>query len=489
MSNFNTWKKLLSEKRESNSTTKDTYRNGFDKDYDRIISASSIRRLQDKAQVFPLQENDFTRTRLTHSLEVSAIARSMGLNVEARIFEDCPELKGKLPSLLAVTGLLHDLGNPPYGHFGEDVIKMFFNKKFEKSDGIKMKKYQDFEFFDGNAQTIRILTKLQELSPEKKGMNMTYATLATLIKYPFKSGDKEAENKKKIGFYETEKENYKDIIKELGLKDKQRHPVTYLLEAADDIAYLFADIEDGFKKNVLSFEIIKKNLIKGIDEQIKSAQLKENIKKEEKLKRLMENIENVEIKGENSKELELSYIKYYKIYIQGYLIETVCEYFIENFKSLLNNQEIDEEIFKIKCLLGEASFSDKIEGSLRKICKEYIYNCSEVLKLELVGERVLTFLLNTFTEAIDKMIEKYFENEKLDEKEFEKIFEGGRNKESKLYKLISLNLRMCQELKECNSKDEMKYKGYQLIIDYISGMTDSYALKLHRELSGIEIQV
>lgn len=244
------WCNLLSAKRERVSETKDIpFRNAFDKDYERVISSSSVRRLQDKAQVFPLQENDFTRTRLTHSLEVSSIARSMGkrigfcLKEQDKIKDNQTE---ELSSLLAVAGLVHDLGNPPFGHYGEDIIKEWFEtnlESFGKADWIK-----DYIYFDGNAQTIRILARLQFLQ-DRHGMNFSYGTLATLIKYPWSSTSDEAKKNKKTGYYLTEEDLISDILLTTGMKDESgsihRHPATYILEAADDISYLFADLEEA----------------------------------------------------------------------------------------------------------------------------------------------------------------------------------------------------------------------------------------------------
>src|SRR5574344_484769 len=183
------WETLLSCERARKTTSKiQPYRNCFEMDYQRVIPSSSLRRLQDKTQVFPLQENDFTRTRLTHSLEVSSLGRSIGAQVGDRLFKEgkiTKEQTGMLPSLLSVCGLVHDLGNPPFGHYGEDVIKNWFKKKAERNlfDKYSKEILNDFCNFDGNAQTLRILSKLQYMT-DCNGMNFCYGTLATLLKYP-----------------------------------------------------------------------------------------------------------------------------------------------------------------------------------------------------------------------------------------------------------------------------------------------------------------
>jgi len=200
------WKKLLCSERQRKTTTEAlSHRNEFDKDYDRIIYSSSFRRLQDKAQVFPLQQNDFTRTRLTHSLEVASLGRSLAWNIgywlkdEKKEFTTFEEIK-QLASLVEVSCLVHDLGNPPFGHYGEDIIRNWFIKWFETSDYREAeKKYgklteqheRDFIYFEGNAQAVRILSRLQFLN-DKYGANFTYGTFSTIMKYPWASNDNKA---------------------------------------------------------------------------------------------------------------------------------------------------------------------------------------------------------------------------------------------------------------------------------------------------------
>ena len=252
------WDRLLCEKRErsSASITKDNTtdviaRNQFEADYDRIVGASFVRRLQDKAQVFPLQQNDIIRTRLTHSIEVSAMARSLGKAVgkqleQKRIDDFDADKTEKLSALLQTTGLIHDLGNPPFGHYGETVISEWFKEWFDGDgknvDGVKELTEQeknDFLYFDGNVQNIRIITKLQTQN-DCYGANFTYATINTLIKYPYKSDvDFIKKNKKpKFGFFKSEEGIIEKAFAATGLELGQRHPATYLLEAADDIIYI-----------------------------------------------------------------------------------------------------------------------------------------------------------------------------------------------------------------------------------------------------------
>lgn len=270
------WKSLLSTNtRRLRSRIKlSDIRNDFEKDFHRILSSPSFRRLQDKTQVFPLSENDFVRTRLTHSLEVLSFARSIGQSIGKKIIEEKMdenfgyEELNAISTILSSAALVHDR-NPPFGHFGEDTICMWFKKNLSKikvkNENGEMKKISeilneqmiaDLENFEGNAQAIRVVSKLHFIVDEN-GMNLTYALLNTLIKYPVSSLDinKNSGNikDKKMGYFLAEEDLFFDIVNSTGTYDKEknticRHPLTFLLEAADDIAYATADIEDGIKK-------------------------------------------------------------------------------------------------------------------------------------------------------------------------------------------------------------------------------------------------
>ena len=264
------WDKLLCEERirqgddnKNEFVTRDEFvtRNEFEADYDRIVGSSSVRRLQDKAQVFPLQKNDFVRTRLTHSMEVSAVARSLGktiglfLEKEDGFKRDKTE---KLMGMLQTAGLIHDLGNPPFGHYGETAIRNWYIERILQKSTEEIKKEgleqeeADFYYFDGNVQNLRIVTKLQTMNDEY-GANFTYGTLAAIIKYPYSSTNFERKDKK-FGYFKSEEDIIKRIREKTGLEEGIRHPATYLLEAADDIVYIGDDIEDGVKKGYIPWK-------------------------------------------------------------------------------------------------------------------------------------------------------------------------------------------------------------------------------------------
>lgn len=457
------WDKLLSAERERKSTTEElVFRNAFDKDYERVISSSSVRRLQDKAQVFPLQENDFTRTRLTHSLEVSSIGRSIGKRVgymlkDKKLMIDSQD--EQLASLLAVAGLVHDLGNPPFGHYGEDVIKDWFKKNlqsFGMADWIN-----DYLYFDGNAQTIRILSRLQFLQ-DRSGMNFSYATLGTLLKYPWPSSSDMAKKKEKTGYFISEKDIIDKILYTTGMRDKdgiiRRHPATYLLEAADDIAYLFADLEDAAKKGHLPWEQVKDKILEVSDKTKAFVKLREYLKETAK--------RNVD-RNIPAKERILNEIMAFRVFSQGICIEKICNEFIEKYDIIM------EGIYE-NALLDCSEAKDMI-SIVRNICIKYAYRNNEVLSLELIGKRILTALLDRFITAV------------ADETNYSNLcHENG-----KLYNLISPNFKYVQYLDEnskyVKDKELNEHERVQLVVDYISCMTDSYALNLHKMLLGMRL--
>lgn len=428
-------------------------RNHFENDYSRLISSSFIRRLQDKTQVFPLHNSDFIRTRLTHSLEVSAIAKSIGKSVAMQLLR-----KGKmdansaqlLPSLLWVSGLVHDLGNPPYGHFGETAIQNYFTDYFNKnSNCFKPSERLDFERFDGNVQTFRILRKLSFLG-DQNSYNLTYPSLACIVKYPFSSieGNNKGEDitKKKFGYFSSEVEDYLEISHHLGITNL-RHPVTFLLEAADDIAYSAADIEDGIKLGCLNYDIIyeifKSQLSKGdLLEKNLLVTLTELRKKSKKF-------------GENSLGFLISK---FRIETQVLMIQSVITKFLEKHDDIMNGA------YRSELLLD--SNTKNIRNSFKKLAIE-VFSDSNVMKAEIAGYEVIKGLLNIFIPA---SLSSEFKSD-------------GKDLEGRLYRIISPNLRYVYE--NYSKYENEKYKRFQLVVDFISGMTDTYALNYYKGLTGV----
>ena len=463
------WNKLLSgERRRTSTSTPLPHRNEFDKDYERIIYSSSLRRLQDKAQVFPLQNNDFIRTRLTHSLEVASLGRSLAWNIgewliKQNIFEGFSEAK-KLASLVEVSCLVHDLGNPPFGHYGEDIIRNYFSEWFSSStyksdiaeleDLTEQRKF-DFLYFEGNAQAIRILTKLQFLNDEY-GANFTLATLATLMKYPWASNDEKnlKRKKKKFGYFESEHEVFLEIKNKIGI-DGCRHPATFILEAADDIAYLTADIEDAVKKKVVNWEEIYKDI---------KIEFEEKYPKEFKK---MEELREQAIKNKVPNK-DLINAQNFKVFIQGILIFATVNTFKYNYDSIMEGRFEGD-------LLSQSSAKELVE-KLKEVAFNQVFCDKEVLTLELVGDRVLTDLLDLFVKAVINVND----------------ITETKTKHEKLVGLISENFKHIQMIsKNGNPTVEFKnlslYNRLQLVTDFISGMTDGYAVNLHQELLGVKL--
>lgn len=470
MSKLN-WKSLLNtdRSRKSGSTVGKEYYNEFDKDYSRIVYSSSVRRLQGKAQVFPLQENDFTRNRLTHSMEVASLGESMAWNVGNQLMKrgalkDIWEIK-ELASIVKTSSLVHDLGNPPYGHYGEDIIGQWFKdwlaKNEEYANQLSEVQKNDLCYFEGNAQTLRILSKLQILN-DRYAANFTYGTLATIIKYPWDSTkqpkDSEGNPKGKFGYFSSERDLYKEICKKTGI-GPNRHPATLLMESADDIAYLPTDIEDAVKKRVISWQEIIENtdIIKLISDY-----------DERNDKRNLEILQdrNKEALSNEVPELDLARTQNLKISLQSIFIEETNKTFLANYESIMNGA--------FEGSLLEKSDAKDLIALCENIAVKYIFGNKEVLTLELVGDRVISDLLDLFVPAIIGI--DNFNNIK------------SKSKSEKLYKLISNNYRYVFEEHISNCpEDEILYSKLQLVTDFISGMTDNYALTLHQQLMGVEM--
>ncbi len=466
------WENLLCKERQRKSSTQTKNsvsviaRNEFEADYDRIVGSSSVRRLQDKAQVFPLQKNDFTRTRLTHSIEVSALARSLGKAVGRQIEQKSDaftsDMTDELAALLQTAGLIHDIGNPPFGHYGETVIRQWFKKWFESNNFLNQEilltdqEKQDFIYFDGNVQNLRIVSKLQTLN-DPYGANFTYGTLAAIIKYPWISTSSKTKEYEKFGYFRSEEQLVKNIQKYTGLIEGQRHPATYLLEAADDIIYVCDDIEDGVKKGYIPWDLvysqIKQKFIydsyKALFQRIEANLPDSNISEEDKL---------------------LARVRMFRNYTQGYLFEQAIKEFMLNYDLIMNGTYLQKELLNKE--------HDFISYLKKEITGKYCFGCHEVLALELVGDKVIKTLLHIFVTALT-------ESSSIDLLKFS-TYSG------KIYNLISSNFKyiaLYDYKNRCSKElsDIEIYDKLHLVVDFISGMTDSYAVNLYKELTGISL--
>jgi len=455
------WEQLLSSKilglDHKNFAAADSYdgRSSFQKDFDRVVFSSAFRRLQDKTQVFPLPESDFVHTRLTHSLEVSCVGRSLGNLVGEKILERHPSLKKKFTKfhfgeIVAAACLAHDIGNPPFGHSGEDAFSDYFksgNGKTLKEKIGDEKKWNDLIKFEGNAQGFRIISQLQ--NPQVKGgLRLTYATLATFAKYPKESfittetfpatTKPNPKIYKKFGFFQSEKEIFKLIAEEVGLKNKGekldsyfwcRHPLAFLVEAADDICYRIMDLEDGSHLGLVSFDETEALLLP----LIKKSKLRLYNTRDEKEK-----------------------IGYLRAKAIALLIEQLAEAFLAHENEILNGTFEQELIGSIP--------TQKTLKQIEKISVEKIYSFRTVVEREAVGYEVLGGLLDIFVSALlDAPSTQRSHRTKTIVKLFPQQFELPPSGENNFYE------RLLQ------------------ITDFISGMTDSFAVSLYRKLKGISL--
>lgn len=470
------WENLLSTEKLTDEEELEKYFsdypiNEFEKDYNKIVSSASFRRLQDKTQVFPLDKSDFVRTRLTHSIEVSTIARQLGIMVsnnttEYKPSDITPEIGEQISSVLLCAGLLHDLGNPPFGHFGETVIGDWFKsalktikyKDMPLNFWLTEQMINDLENFEGNAQALRILLK----SIYNSEINLSFSVIGTLVKYPTnsKSFDKKAKDirKHKLGYFLAEEEKFYNISENIGTKNENeiyRHPLTFILEAADDIAYATADLEDAFKKDLFTLDDFIKYFKNSLDKAQDS-----NYKYYSNLL-----IDNLCSRRQNKKD-SIAF-KEWLNYVQHWLMYVAVYRFSSNYKSIMEGS-YNGDLFKNTnhCL------TIKI---LKEAMIEFAFNTPNILKLELSAQTILSFLLDNFVNAV-----LYYDCE-------DKKNNYVQSKADKKYiSILSENHK--EDYKRAKTDDESYnlYLRLLMVTDYISGMTDSFAKTLYRELSGIE---
>ena len=473
------WEMLLSSKRQREHLNMKQYKNvdlrsEFEKDYHRIVGSASFRRLQDKTQVFPLDKSDFIRTRLTHSLEVSSIAKSLGQNIGENILKYkkdsgfTPQMREDICNILQCAGLIHDIGNPPFGHFGEESIRKWFQTNLplityngKKLDEVLLPQMKgDFYHFEGNAQALRLVTKLHFLVDEN-GMNLTYGLLNTIIKYPVSSleidkstGDIKT---KKMGYYFADGEMFEDIQRTTGTLGR-RHPLTFILEAADDIAYKTADIEDAFVKGFISYYTLREELKK----------LKEDVAAEdgtyeaymdplETLNKLYE--QGLKNGVQNPEEYA---VKNWVVRIQGFVIRCATYGFTSNYNSIMAG-EYKYDIF-------HNTFAEKLMKMLGDLAYRKVFATNDIYRLEVKESRIL----NTLMELFVKTILKYDTDEKMD------AFD------TRVLSFVSENYINIYNVKSQGKSDAEKvYLKLLLVTDYICGMTDSFAMRLYQEIQGI----
>lgn len=447
-----TWGQLLSPARQGCPTGKDvtTGRSVFQRDFDRIVYSSAFRRLQDKAQVFPLAKSDFVRTRLTHSLEVSCVGRSLGTELGIRLeAQRClPDgiSPGDIGSIVAAACLAHDIGNPPFGHTGESAIAEWFSNSESGQAAINEltpAQKSDFTKFEGNAQGFRILTRLQ--SAHNPGLQLTLATLAAFTKYPRGSylgcGSLKGASWKKHGFFEADKRCFGDIAEAVGLTKRLddeavwvRHPLAYLVEAADDICYRVNDLEDGCRLKHVSVEQAKNLLLAIFDAGATPTKWREI----------------------DTEEDQIGYLRAKAI---SYLIDQSITCFEKHSGPILDGQ-FDKSL--VDCIPSAEPL-----GRIIKISKEKIYKAREVLEIEAAGFHVLGGLLEAFLAATNDVSRKGL-------------------KQASVRSQVIFHLLPAQ-FREAPGTPPDQYLRILKVTDYISGMTDSFAVSLFKQMTGISL--
>lgn len=438
------WEKLISTKRfglEHYHDEKKQDRSEFQRDYDRLIFSAPFRRLQNKTQVFPLPGNIFVHNRLTHSLEVSCVGRSLGNNISRQLIEKYGDtispLISEIGSIVSAGCLAHDMGNPPFGHSGETAISSYFSEGngqiLKEKYGLTDSQWNDIIHFEGNANAFRLLTH-QFAGRRKGGFVLTYSTIASIVKYPYQSDYVVGSKKKKFGFFQNEKDDFVKIAEDLGMLKLDeykyaRHPLVFLVEAADDICYEIMDLEDAHKLKLVSNEETK--------------QLFLNFFSDEEQRRKRERMSAVTDENEQ--------IAYLRSVVVGVLVEECANVFVQNEEAILAGE------FKsslVDCM------SERVKNAYQEIVKvalKRIYKSKDVVDIEIAGYNIIYTL-------IDKEINAVFNAEKAYSKQL---------------------LARIPEQYEKDAEDP--YIKILSVLDYISGMTDVFSLDLYRKINGMSL--
>lgn len=433
------WHTLISSKRfgleEFHNKHKEN-RTEFQRDYDRLIFSAPFRRLQNKTQVFPLPGSIFVHNRLTHSLEVSCVGRSLGNAASTALLRLHPELAdtglNEIGSIVSAACLAHDLGNPPFGHSGERAISTFFSE----GEGLPLRpllnaaQWEDLTHFEGNANAFRLLTHQFE-GRRKGGFVLTYSTLASIVKYPYSSSL--AGEKGKFGFFTSEEESFRRIADELGLVRLSdaplkyaRHPLVYLVEAADDICYQLMDIEDAYKLKILTPQETQDLLLAYFTDERKT--------------RIQKTLKIVDDANEQ--------VAYLRSSVIGLLTDECTRVFLEH------EQEILAGTFEGSLIKHIAPLPAAAYKHCAKVAFEKIYRSRDVLDIELAGFRIISTLLELMIDAV-----------RSPRKAYSQLL---INRVSSQYSIQAPTL----------------YERIQAVLDYVSGMTDVFALDLYRKING-----
>ncbi len=439
------WDKLICDARlglEDYHDPRRSQRSDFQRDFDRLVFSSPFRRLQNKTQVFPLPGSIFVHNRLTHSMEVACVGRSLAseVTVELRRRHSGEPWVDRLESIgeiVAAACLAHDLGNPPFGHSGEKAISTFFSEGAGKSlqPMLSADQWDDLIHFDGNANSFRVLTH-QFRGRRPGGFAMTYSTLASIVKYPYESSL--AGSKNKFGFFTSERERFARIADKLGIIRLSveggplryaRHPLVYLVEAADDICYEIMDLEDAHKLKILSTDKVLSLLLNYFEGE-----------RRDSIEDLMNRIDDPNEK-----------VGYLRSCVVGALVNKSAKVFLDNEQAILDGSFEGSLLQHISDPEGEAY------RMCNKLSWEKIYCAPDVVDIELAGNKIVTFLLEKLTEAVCNPDLNYS------------------------------RLLLSRVPQQYNVEAPELFDKIQAVVDHVSAMTDVYALDLYRKLNGMSL--
>lgn len=415
-------------------------RSPFQRDFDRIVFSGSFRRLQDKTQVFPLAGSSDTHTRLTHSMETSSIARSLGTAAGVFIcsqFDTCGAHPSDIGAAVAAAALAHDIGNPPLGHAGEEAIRHWFANSpagQAVSADMSVEERADFDYYDGNAQGFRILSRL-EMPDRPGGMQLTCATLGTFAKYPGSA----LSGLKKCGFFLSEKEYFAEVAESCGMLSNgegcwKRHPLSFLLEAADDIAYLTVDFEDALRQGLIEYQELENNFLDIIDS--------ENSR------------QYVHSLTSNRRKAE-----FLRAQVIGVLVRSAADEFIRHHDELLNGTWDTP--------LTEAIEQKEILHRIRKRSATGIYNHPSVAEIVGTGFELVMGMLDIFVPCVSEI-----DRERC----------GGKAASTRSRRISAMLPEMLN-----HPFPESAYCRLMGILDYISSLTDRNAVSLYQKLKGISL--
>ena len=445
--NVMTWDRLINDKRfglEHYHDSKPGHRSDFQRDFDRLVFSSPFRRLQNKTQVFPLPGSIFVHNRLTHSMEVSCVGRSLAREIsialrEKYAAEPWVSKLDDMGEIVAAACLAHDLGNPPFGHSGEKAISSYFSEGKGRLLESKLTagQWNDLTHFEGNANAFRLLTH-QFNGRRPGGFAMTYSTLASIVKYPFESSLAGAHGK--FGFFTSEKDDFIKVADELGMLPVKnsdnavryaRHPLVYIVEAADDICYEVMDIEDAHKLKIISTEEVLPLFLAFFDDARKAH-----------MERVMGYVDDPNEK-----------IAYLRSSIIGVLVNRCADAFVKNEDEILAGE------FKGSLLDHISPLERDGYRACEALSWKRIYGASDVVDIELAGTRIISFLMNELVGAV-------------------------QNPDLNYSRLLLAKVPEQYEI-----QSPTLYGKLQAVLDHISGMTDVYALDLYRKLNGMSLKI